>query len=249
MPGNAVQQLGTLFHNGEVSREIGIEDIARTHGMQEGAEALDRCLLTGKTQLLSPGGAHGRSDLEHDDFVRVCHGVKDALGVVALTKSAHGTMGDALAARSAIDLGDGLAAAHVHRSMRGAIGKIPDPKPLNLLTHLDAAKAADALLVIANKRERAIPGVMFNMLLVRKPIDAQVVGYSLKSAVARTHAARTRGIVLGEQKLDIGHTRSTDFGGVRMDDHAIENNVVAGGNKVFGALDLNNANAATAHLV
>ena len=90
---------------------------------------------------------------------------------------------------------------------------------------------------------------MLNMLLVRKSIDAQVVGYGLKSAVARTHAARTRGIVLGEQKLDIGHARGTDLGRVRMDDHAIENNVVAGGNKVFGALDLNNANAATAHLV
>ena len=133
--------------------------------------------------------------------------------------------------------------------MRGAIGKIPDPKPLNLLAHLDAAKAADALLVIANKRERAIPGVMLNMLLVRKSIDAQVVGYGLKSAVARTHAARTRGIVLGKQKLDIGHARGTDLGRVRMDDHAIENSVVAGSNKVFGTLDLNNANAATAHLV
>ena len=55
--------------------------------------------------------------------------------------------------------------------------------------------------------------------------------------------------MLGEQKLDIGHARGTDFGGVRMDDHAIENGVVAGGNKVFGALDLNNANAATAHRV
>ena len=249
MLGDAMQQLGALFHNGEVGREIGIEDIARTHGVQEGAEALDRCLLTGKTQLLSPGGAHGRSDLEHDDFVRICHGVKDALGVIALTKSAHGTMGDALAARSAIDLGDGLAAAHVHRSMRGTIGKIPDPKPLNLLAHLDATEATDALLVIANKRERTVPGVMLNMLLVRKSIDAQVVGYGLKSAVAGAHAARTRGIVLGEQKLDIGHARGTDLGGVRMDDHAIENSVVAGGNKVFGALDLNNANAATAHLV
>ena len=249
MLGNAMQQLGALLHDGEVGREIGVEHVARAHRVQKGTKALDRCFLTGKAQFLAPGGAHGGSDLEHDDLVRICHGVKDALGIVALAKSTYRAVGNALSARSAVDFGDGLAAAHVHRSMGSAVGEVPNPKALNLFAHLDAAQTADALLVIANERESAVPGVVLNMLLIRKTIDAKVVGHGLKRAVAGAHAARARGIVLREQELDIGHARGTDLRRVRVDDHAIENVVVTGGNKVLCALDLDDADAATAHLV
>ena len=143
-----------------------------------------------KAELLSPRSAHGGRDLEHDDLVRIRDRVEHAVGVIALAKGADGTVSDALPAGGAIDLGDWLAATNVNRSVGGAVREVPNAKALDLLANLDAAKTANALLVVANERERAVPGVVLDVLLVRQAVNAKVVSYGLERAVSGAHAAR-----------------------------------------------------------
>ena len=55
--------------------------------------------------------------------------------------------------------------------------------------------------------------------------------------------------MLREKELDVGLARCTDLGAIRVNDHAVKDVIVARGNKVLGALDLDHAHAATADLV
>lgn len=87
------------------------------------------------------------------------------------------------------------------------------------------------------------------MLLVRQIEDTQVVGDGLQVAVTTAHAARTARVVLGQQQLHVGATRLAGLGAVGVDHHAVEHVVVAGGNQLVAALNLDHAYAAAADLV
>ena len=158
-------------------------------------------------------------------------------------------MGDALSARGAVDLGDGLAATDVDRSVGGAVREVPDAKALDLFADLDATKATNALLVVSNERERAVPGIVLDVLLVRQAINAEVVCHGLERAVARANATRAGGIVLRKQQLDIGLSGSSNLRAVGVDNHTVKNVVVAGGDELLRPLDLNDAHAAAADFI
>lgn len=55
--------------------------------------------------------------------------------------------------------------------------------------------------------------------------------------------------MLGQQQLHVGTTRLAGLGAVGVDHHAVEHVVVAGGNQLVAALDLDHAHAAAADLV
>lgn len=87
------------------------------------------------------------------------------------------------------------------------------------------------------------------MLLVGQIENAQVVGDGLQAAVAAAHAARALRVVLRQEQLNVGATGLARLGAVGVDHHAVEHVVVAGGNQLVAALDLDHAHAATANLV
>ena len=87
------------------------------------------------------------------------------------------------------------------------------------------------------------------MPLIRQIENAQIVGDGLQVAVAAAHAARALRIVLGQQQLHVGATRLAGLGAVGVDHHAVEHVVVAGGNQLVAALNLDHAHAAAADLV
>ena len=87
------------------------------------------------------------------------------------------------------------------------------------------------------------------MPLIRQIENAQIVGDGLQVAVAAAHAARALRIVLGQQQLHVGATRLAGLGAVGVDQHAVEHVVVAGGNQLVAALNLDHAYAAAADLV
>lgn len=109
--------------------------------------------------------------------------------------------------------------------------------------------AFNALVVIADDGEIEVPALARQVLLVRQIEDAQVVGDGLQVAVTTAHAARTARVVLGQQQLHVGATRLAGLGAVSVDHHAVEHVVVAGGNQLVAALNLDHAHAATADLV
>ena len=87
------------------------------------------------------------------------------------------------------------------------------------------------------------------MLLVGQVENTQVVGDGLQVAVAAAHAARALRVVLRQEQLHVGATGLAGFGAVGVDHHAVEHVVVAGGNQLVAALNLDHAHAAAADLV
>ena len=123
----ALDQFGSLLHNGEVGREIGVEHVLKAHAAQRAGQALNGGLLARYAEFLAPGAAHGRRDLHQHDLVGISERVKHGLGIVALAQGARRTMCNALAARDAIGLADRCAPAGTHGGMRGAVGQVPNP--------------------------------------------------------------------------------------------------------------------------
>ena len=245
----ALEQLGALLHNGEVGREIGIEHVLKAHTAQRAGQALDGSLLARNTELLAPGATHGRRNLHQHDLVGISESIEHGLGVVALAQCARRAMRNALAARDAIGLADRRAPAGTHGGMRGAVGQVPNPQALHALAHLDAAHALNALVVFADDGKIEVPALARQMPLIRQIENAQVVGDGLQVAVAAAHAARALRIVLGQQQLHVGATGLAGLGAVGVDHHAVEHVVVAGGNQLVAALNLDHAHAAAADLV
>ena len=123
----ALEQLGALFHNGEVGREIGIEHVLKANAAQRASQALNGSLLARYAELLAPGAAHGRRNLHQHDLVGIGESIEHGLGIVALAQCARRAMRYALAARDAIGLADRRAPAGTHGGMRGAVGQVPNP--------------------------------------------------------------------------------------------------------------------------
>ena len=245
----ALEQLGALLHNGEVGREVGVEHVLKAYAAQCAGQALDGGLLARNAELLAPGTTHGRRNLHQHDLVGIGERIEHGLGVVALAQRTRGAMRNALAARDAVGLADRRAPAGAHGSMRGAVGQVPNAQSLHALAYLDAAHAFNALVVFADDGEIVVPTLARQMLLIRQVKNAQVVGDGLQVAVAAAHAARALRIVLGQQQLHVGSAGLACLGAVGVDHHAVEHVVVAGGNQLVAALDLDHAHAATANLV
>ena len=245
----ARQKLAALLHDGEVSGEVRVEDVVEAEHAQSSDETVDRRLFAREAEGLAPSSTHGGSNLHDDDLVRVGESVEDALGVITLAKGARRAVSDALAAEGTAGLIDGNAALHAHARVARAVGEVPHARGLDLLAHLDAAQTVDALVVVADERIVLVPGLMGQVLLVGQGRYAEVVGNGLQRAVARTDAARALRVVTREQELHVDLPRETDLGAVCADDHAVEHRVVAGGDELVDALDLNDAGTAGADFV
>ena len=85
--------------------------------------------------------------------------------------------------------------------------------------------------------------------MIRQIENAQVVGNRLQVAVATAHAARALRVVLRQEQLNVSATGLARLGAVGVDHHAVEHVVVAGGNQLVAALNLDHAHAAAADLV
>ena len=199
--------------------------------------------------MLAPRGAHRRCNLDDGDLVRVLECLAHLEQVVALAQGANRTVGDALAAQDAVGLLDAAVVGDVNRGTSARAGQLPDTQSLNLLTVLDTAHALDALSRVAVEREGRRPQTARQLLLIRIAQDAEVVGDRLQTAVARADTGGAGAVVLRQNQLDIDAACLTGARGVGVDDHALVDEVVAGGDQTALALDLDTADAAGADLV
>ena len=158
-------------------------------------------------------------------------------------------MGHALTAQGAAGLGDIARSRDAHGSVARAAHEVPDAQRLDLLADLDATHALDALVVVANKGIRVVPRTPGEVAAQRQVIDVEVVGERLKRAVARAHAAGARSVMLREEQLDVHAAGAAHLLAVGVDDHVVEHVVVARGDELVDAFDLDDADTARPHLV
>ena len=239
-----IEKLAALLHDREVGGKVRVKDIVGTRGAERRRHAPFGGELLGKAQPLAPRGAHRRSDLQHDDLLRIVDRGDDLFGIVPLAESAGRTVSDALPAVGAVHLVELFAAAHADGGAAAGAEKVPHAHTLDLLAHGDAAEALHALRRRADDRELRVPVVDRELRLVGVLDDVHIRGELLQRAVAAADAGSAVAVVLRENELHVVAPRYERAQRVRIDLHALGADRVARRHKAVGALDLHHAHAA-----
>ena len=100
--GESVEELGTFFHDGEVSGEIGIEYVVNADLLEGAYQFAQGGVLYAQSDLLAPCCSYSRSDLKEHDLIRVFDRILETSSVIAFTQRAYRAVCYALTAESAV---------------------------------------------------------------------------------------------------------------------------------------------------
>ena len=147
---HTVDQLVRFFHNGQVSAEIGVEDLRKAQTAQRGGHLAGNAGADRHAEFFTQRSAHGGSRLHDHMLGAVGQRVPNVRDSVLLGQSAHGAGCDAL---SAVDAGH-LTQLHVEGAFDGGLKAAHHRSDHAHLLHIGAgahaAAAQDALVVVAD---------------------------------------------------------------------------------------------------
>ena len=244
-----LQELTALFHDGQVSGEVGIKDIVKAHRFQRCDHTLGGGKLGIQMVVLRPCGPYGRGDLHHRDLLGIRQRIPHLSGIVMLLQSAHRAVGDALTAEGAVRLTQRAEPAHAYCRAGTGANHIPDVHALDLIAHLNAAHAADAAVLNAHHGIGEVVFDVLQVLDVMVPQQVIVVAQLLQLAVAAAGTLGAVVIMLAQQQPQIDAPCLAHTGRVGMYHHAFRHRVVAGGHQSCVSLHLHHADAAGGDLI
>ena len=244
-----LQELTALFHDGQVSGEVGIKDIVKAHRFQCCDHTLGGGKLGIQMVVLRPCGPYGRGDLHHRDLLGIRQRIPHLSGIVMLLQSAHRAVGDALTAEGAVRLTQRAEPAHAYCRAGTGANHIPDVHALDLIAHLNAAHAADAAVLNAHHGIGEVVFDVLQVLDVMVPQQVIVVAQLLQLAVAAAGTLGAVVIMLAQQQPQIDAPCLAHTGRVGMYHHAFRHRVVAGGHQSCVSLHLHHADAAGGDLI
>ena len=233
---DAVNQLGGLFHDGQVSSEVGIEDLVEAQALQGLSHLAGHAGADGHAEFLAQGHTDSGSGLHDHDLLRIVDGGPNLGGVVLLGQRAHGAGIDALAAVNAVGGVNGLAESGSNLGLEATLDSADRADLLHLTAGSQAAAAQDALVGIADDGGRE---VVQRVLDVRAGevvlVHAQLLGELLQLTVLAADAGEALTLVVGQDQLQHGLAGRADSGGVGLDHHALADGHHAGSGQGAGA--------------
>ena len=220
--GEALDELGTLFHDRDVGGEVRIEHLVEAEHAESRIDLTGRELARLHAESFAEGDADGRSDLDDAGLGGIAERLPYLGGLVVLVDRADGAVGRALAALDAGRLGELDVDRRSHDGLFAAADELESPDVLHLLAHLGATAALDALVGIENDRRRGVIDVaMDDFLRERDVADAEVGGDILKFAGTRTGALQTVRRMVSEDELENGLADLNDVGIVGQNLHTL----------------------------
>ena len=227
---HALDELGTLFHNGEVSAEVGVEDLIKAQHMQRGGHLAGDERADRHAEAFAESGADRRRGVNDNVLGRIGQSREDLGGVVLFYQSAGGADNGALTAADAGNVAQLLVKGAADLSIKAAVVGADNADVL-FFTSGHAAAAKDTLVVIADEVQGRVILIIvglfaFELNLVYAVLKTQL----LQLAVVGTRAGQTLFIVVGEQELKGCLAVFADLGGVGKDLGALTvNGIDAGG--------------------
>ena len=218
-----LEEFRTLFHNGEVSGEVGVVHDINAETLEGGDELAGDCLIGGHTELLCQADTDGRSVLDNNALVRVVEHLPHLGNLAVDGEGARRADCCTLAAAYTAGLDEGLAEAGSNRCFLAALGEINRADVLHFSAHTHAEAAEDALGRISHDAGRGIihgcagVGILFEAGL----FNIVAVGIVLQLAAAALLTGEALGTVAAHEELQRGAAAVQNLLGVREDLEAV----------------------------
>ena len=246
----SAQKLGAFFHNGEVSREIGIEYLIEAETAECGNELAGNRGTDLHTEFFAEGRSYCGSRLNDDVLGGIVKSRINVCGAVLFVQCADGTSEDTL---TAVDAG-AVNKTHTEDTADGGVkatlGNADSADLLNLITSRYATAAGDTFGVIANDRGRKLVDRSFGLVaVVGILVNAVFLTKLLKLTVAASYTRGAFAVVVGKNKLKIDLSCLTELFVIGPDLHTLTDGGYAGRLKCTRALDLYKAKTASADFV
>ena len=245
-----VDQLGALFHDGQVSREVGVKHLGKTETTQSRDHFAGGDGASRKVEFFAQGNADGRRGLNHDVLARVIDGAPDFVFVADFSQRADRASHDALAAERAAGLNQRLEILGRHGGIKAAVDAGQHADRLHDVARRLATAAHDALgRVTADcaaadvNRELVLLALVFDFMhvkLMRQALQFAVLVHGANQAILR---------VIGQKQAEHGTAGADCALGIRLYHHAFGHWRAAGRSQGRPFLDLDHANPAGAGFV
>lgn len=252
---HAAEELGAFLHDGEVGAPVGVEDIVEAETAQGSGHLAGDDGAGLHAELFAEGDADGGSGLHDDLLGGVGEGATHVVDVVDEGEGTHGAHLDALAAVDARAVAELLLKGGSHHRGEAAVDAAQGAHALELVAHLLAAAAVDALVHVAVDAEGGVLLIVALLALEGDLADAHADGEALQLAVAALLALEAVVRVVAEDQLEDGlaGVEGAGRGGEHL--HAFHAVGGAGGSQVAAGLavevlgHLDHADAASARFV
>ena len=242
------QQLGAFLNDGEVGREVGVEDLVESAQAQRRVHLERQRLARLKAEALADARARARGSLDHDVLGRVVNGRPDLVGRVVRPQRAGRAAVDALSAVDADDLAQRLVNEGFHFGRLGAAGHFQHADLLQINAGAHAAAAEDALVHVAHDGVAGAVNLKAGFIGMpeAEEVYAVLLGQRLQLAVVVAGAGVAFPIVLREQQVEDVPPGLAHLAGVRADGDGRGDGISAGCLKCPLPLHLDGTDAADA---
>ena len=247
---DAVDKLVALFHDGEVSSEIGIKDSVEANAAESSSHLAGNRCADSFAEALAESCTDSRSCLNNNVLGGIVESFDNLIGIVLLAESAGRANVDALTAGYAGNVIQLSLESAADVGVKATCVSTDDGNVL-ILAGCNAAAAKNALGVVADKvSSRSINGGFgLGAGEVFFIGNTEILTELLEFAVVAAAAGEALSLMVGEDELQ-GHSAAVKYLlGVGDNFHALVYGVNAGSNKGTSALYLNNADTASADLV
>lgn len=247
---NSVDKLGTLLHNGNVRREVYIEDLIEAEHFESRNHLTFDVCSDGITEFFAETYSDcGRGS--HDDvFARVCYCSRDFVYIVFFAERAGRAYGYTLSAGNARSVVKGHFERACYGGIEASVVWADNGYLLAVLTDRYASAAENTLAVIPDEVRSNVLLVVIFRTFESVFVAAEFLRESLKFAVCASYTAVAGVIMVAEHKLDGGFSCVEDSRGICEDFGTVSfDGVNAGGYERSCALDFAYAHAARTYLV
>ncbi|OPZ71412.1 MAG: hypothetical protein BWY83_01159 [bacterium ADurb.Bin478] len=150
-------QLGRLFHNGQIRAKVGVKDRIESQAPQRCDRGAGHVGARLQVKAFADGGADRGRDLDHHMLARIRQRLPDGFGGIFLQKRSHRADVDALAAVDAHRFGHGRGKRRRHHCVKATEQLAEVVHRLDLGADAHTAAAEDAFFGVANHRRRGGP--------------------------------------------------------------------------------------------
>ena len=175
-----------LFHNGQVSGEVGVKYLVKAKTAQCSCHLALHVRADGQSEFLAQSRTYGRSCLHNDMFGGICNSCKYVTGVIFLSQSSGRTYGNTLSAGYT----GGFSQTHLKGgadiSCKPAMVSADHANALYVVTYSHTAAAQDTFAVVADHVGSGVVDLRWRLfpVIISLVLNTQLMSQFLKLAVS-----------------------------------------------------------------